>query len=38
MERELSKDKYKVDENISSMRNWAVEVWGASGAFELVKG
>lgn len=35
MEHVLSKDKCKVQENISSMRNWAVEVWGASGSLSV---
>lgn len=38
MEREMSKDKCKVQVNISSMRNWAVKIGEYQGAFELVKG
>lgn len=38
MECEMSKDKCKVQENISSMRNWAVAFGESQGAFELVKG
>lgn len=38
MECELPKDKCKVDENISSRRNWAVEVWGASGSLQFGQG